>query len=50
MATGIDWHHIAPGEPPQNAFIENFNSKLRDKCLNKNLFGSRVDAIGKIEA
>ncbi len=30
METGIDWHYIAPGKPTQNAFIESFNSKLRD--------------------
>ena len=25
---------IAPGSPTQNAFIENFNGKFRDECLN----------------
>jgi putative transposase len=50
METGIDWHYIAPGKPTQNAFIESFNSKLRDECLNENLFGSLVDAIETIEA
>ncbi len=34
--TGIDWHYIAPGKPMQNAFIESFNGKLRDECLNEN--------------
>ena len=34
-ATGrLDWHYIEPGKPVQNAFIESFNSKLRDECLN----------------
>lgn len=50
METGIDWHYIAPGKPTQNAFIESFNSKLRDECLNENLFGSLAEAIEKIEA
>jgi putative transposase len=50
METGIEWHYIAPGKPTQNAFIESFNSKLRDECLNEYLFGSLVDAIKKIEA
>jgi putative transposase len=29
---------IAPGKPTQNAFVESFNGKLRDECLNENLF------------
>ena len=28
-------HYIEPGKPVQNAFIESFNSKLRDECLNE---------------
>ena len=27
---------IAPGKPVQNGFIESFNGKLRDECLNAN--------------
>jgi len=42
--TGLDWHYIAPGKPTQNAFIESFNGKLRDECLNENLFSSLTDA------
>ena len=38
--TGVDWHYIAPGKPQQNGFIESFNGKLRDECLNENLFSS----------
>jgi transposase InsO family protein len=35
-ATGrLEWHYIEPGKPVQNAFIESFNSKLRDECLNE---------------
>ncbi len=37
------------GKPKQNAFIESFNGKLRDECLNESFFGSLVDAIEKIE-
>lgn len=41
---GIDWHYIQPGKPTQNAFIESFNGKLRDECLNETLFASLSDA------
>jgi len=27
----VAWHYIEPGKPVQNAFIESFNSKLRDE-------------------
>lgn len=37
---GIDWHYIQPGKPTQNAFIESFNGRLRDECLNETLFSS----------
>lgn len=36
--TGINWHYIAPGKPMQNGFVEGFNGKLRDECLNETLF------------
>lgn len=36
-------HHIQPGKPVQNAFIESFNGRLRDECLNENDFGSLFD-------
>ena len=42
--TGVGWHYIAPGKPTQNAFIESFNGKLRDECLNETLFSSLPDA------
>jgi len=48
--TGIDWHYIAPGKPTQNAFIESFNGKLRDECLNETLFSSLADARETLEA
>ena len=41
---GLDWHYIQPGKPTQNAFIESFNGKLRDECLNETLFASLSDA------
>ena len=41
---GIGWHYIAPGKPQQNGFIESFNGKLRDECLNETLFTALADA------
>lgn len=35
---GIKWHYIEPGKPMQNSHIESFNGKLRDECLNRNLW------------
>jgi len=35
---------IAPGKPMQNAYIESFNGKLRDECLNEHWFASLIDA------
>ena len=28
----LAWHYIQPGKPVQNAFVESFNSELRDEC------------------
>ena len=39
-----------PGKPTDNAFIESFNGRLRDECLNVNWFLSLDDAREKIEA
>jgi len=42
--TGIAWHYIAPGKPQQNGFVESFNGKLRDECLNEEVFDTLADA------
>lgn len=34
----VEWHYIAPGKPLQNGFVESFNGRLRDECLNETLF------------
>ena len=47
---GIEWHYIAPGKPMQNAFVESFNGRLRDECLNEHLFRGLADARRIIEA
>ena len=39
-----------PGKPTDNAFIEAFNSRLRQECLNATWFLSLADAREKIEA
>ncbi len=36
----VGWHYSAPGKPAQNAFVESFNRKLRDECLNETIFTS----------
>jgi putative transposase len=41
---------IRPGKPVENAFIESFNGRLRDECLNVHQFASLDDARNKIEA
>jgi putative transposase len=33
-----------PGKPQQNAFVESFNGRLRDECLNETLFTSLAHA------
>lgn len=45
----IDWQYIEPGKPMQNGHIESFNGKLRDECLNENLFLSLGEAKQMIE-
>ena len=47
---GIEWHYIAPGKPMQNGFVESFNGKLRDECLNETLFVNLKEARQIIEA
>lgn len=43
-ATRVEWHYIAPGKPMQNGFVESFNGRLRDECLNETLFSTLVEA------
>jgi len=49
------WNHVEldfsrPGKPSDNAFIEAFNSRFRQECLNQHWFLSLADARTKIEA
>ncbi|MGH8550991.1 MAG: integrase core domain-containing protein [Methylococcales bacterium] len=41
---------IRPGKPVENAFIESFNGRLRDECLNVHQFASLAEAETIIEA
>jgi putative transposase len=43
------WHYIAPGKPMQNGFVESFNGRLRDECLNERLFTSYRHTRNSIE-
>jgi putative transposase len=47
---GVQLAFIEPGKPVQNAYIESFNGKFRDECLNENWFVSLADAQRTIEA
>lgn len=47
---GVQLDFIRPGKPVENAFIESFNGRLRDECLNVHQFTSLDDARSKIEA
>jgi putative transposase len=46
----VELDFIQPGKPVQNAFIESFNGKLREECLNANWFETIHDARREIEA
>ena len=41
---------IRPGKPVENAFIESFNGKLRDECLNSHVFASVAEAQVVLDA
>ncbi len=42
--TRVKLHFIQPGKPPQNAFVESFNGRFRDGCLNQQWFRDLADA------
>lgn len=47
---GVQLDFIRPGKPVENAFIESFNGRLRDECLNMHQFASLAEAQAIIEA
>ena len=49
-AQGIRLHFIDPGKPNQNAYVESFNGRFRDECLNEHWFLSLVQTRQIVEA
>lgn len=47
---GVTLAFIRPGKPVENCFVESFNGKFRDECLNLHWFLSLADARRRIEA
>jgi putative transposase len=47
---GVKLHFIDPGKPVQNAYVESFNGKFRDECLDLHWFTDLADAKEKIES
>lgn len=47
---GVKLEFIRPGKPVENAFIESFNGRLREECLNQHWFLDLEDARRTIEA
>lgn len=46
---GVQLRLIQPGKPNQNAYIESFNGRLRDECLNEHWFPNLLHARTSIE-
>jgi len=49
LRNGVRLEYIQPGKPTQNAFIESFNARLREECLDQELFLDLDDAKRKVE-
>ncbi len=47
---GVTLDFSRPGKPTDNAYVESFNGRFRDECLNTHWFLSLEDARAKIEA
>ncbi len=46
---GVRLEFIRPGKPTDNCFIESFNGRFRDECLDANLFTNLAEAKRVIE-
>jgi len=42
--TGVKLDFIRPGKPVENGFIESFNARLRDECLNREQLWTLTEA------
>ena len=47
---GVELDFSRHGKPTDNAFIESFNGRFRQECLNENWFLSLEDARKKVES
>ena len=47
---GVHLSFIRPGKPNENAYIESFNGKFRDECLNEHWFVTMAQARRVIES
>jgi len=43
-AAGVKLHFIRPGKPTENAYVESFNGRFREECLNESWFRNLLDA------
>lgn len=43
-SNGVGIQYIEPGSPWQNPYVESLNGRLRDECLNRELFTSLLEA------
>jgi len=50
MSADLDIQIIAASSPQANAYIESFNGRFHDECLNEHWFVSLADAQAQIEA
>ena len=46
---GVQLDFIRPGRPVENSYIESFNGRLRDECLNVEVFFTLADVRDKLE-
>src|SRR5208337_4114060 len=46
---GVQLNFIRPGRPVENCYIESFNGRLRDECLNVEVFFALIDVRDKLE-